>query len=279
MRAEGLSSRPLKHFLVSRPAKFRSANVEAAATVQSMALEHDVRHVLVDLPRGFEALLRQCSSPRGALDSAVRMGLLRWSESVVRAYEPIVSCAYRLAREGVKVVCYLEAEELERERGLAARIAQLVLRASIKRVDDRDLEDWLQALDEYGSGGRRLADRVVDLLRAIEGSTAIILTGLEGLWLAREMRGRGLEVAVRVVGTPYLRSPLEVMIIKRSRGELTADELRGLISEYVDYVRNYVLKYEDLEEAHKKWALERAPWLRELLPFEGLSEESYGLNL
>ena len=279
MRAEGLSSRPLKHFLVSRPAKFRSANVEAAATVQSMALEHDVRHVLVDLPRGFEALLRQCSSPRGALDSAVRMGLLRWSESVVRAYEPIVSCAYRLAREGVKVVCYLEAEELERERGLAARIAQLVLRASIKRVDDRDLEDWLQALDEYGSGGRRLADRVVDLLRAIEGSTAIILTGLEGLWLAREMRGKGFEVAVRVVGTPYLRSPLEVMIIKRSRGELTADELRGLISEYVDYVRNYVLKYEDLEEAHKKWALERAPWLRELLPFEGLSEESYGLNL
>jgi len=271
--------RPSKHFLVSRPAKFRSANVEAVATVQSIALKHDVRQVLVDLPRGFEALLRQCPSPRSALDSAVRVGLLRWPESIVRAYEPIVSCAYRLAREGVKVMCYLEAKELEREREVAARVAQLVLRASIKRVDDRDLQDWLQALDEYRGGAWLMVDRVVDMLRAIEGSTAIILTGLEGLWLAKEMRSRGLEVAVRVVGTPYLRSPLEVMIIKRSRGELAADELRELIGDYVDYVRNYVLKYEDLEEAHKKWALEKAPWLRELLPFEGLSEESYGLNL
>ena len=265
--------RPSKHFLVSRPAKFRSANVEAAAMVRSIALKHDVRHVLVDLPRGFEALLRQCPSPRSALDSAVRVGLLRWPESIVRAYEPIVSCAYRLAGEGVKVMCYLEAEELERERGLAARVAQLVLRASIKRVDDRDLRDWLQVLDEYGSGGQRLVDRVVSLFRAIEDSTAIILTGLEGLWLAREMRSKGFDVAVRVVGTPYLRSPLEVMVIKRSRGELTADELRKLIGDYVNYVRNYVLKYEGLEEAHKRWALERAPWLENLSTFKGLSGE------
>jgi len=273
MCVQGLSSRSSKHFLVSRPAKFRSANVKAATTVQSIVLEHDVRHVLVDLPRGFEALLRQCPSPRNALDSAVKVGLLRWPESVVRACEPIVSCAYRLAREGVKVVCYLEAEELERERELAGRVAQLVLRASIKKVDDRDLEDWLQALDEYGGGAWLSVDRVVDMLRAIEGSTAIILTGLEGLWLAKEMRSRGLEVAVKVVGTPYLRSPLEVMIIKRSRGELTVDELRELISDYVDYVRNYVLRHEDLEKAHKKWALERAPWLKDLLSLEELSEE------
>ena len=79
-------------------------------------------------------------------------------------------------------------------------------------------------------------------MRADEGSTAIILAGLEGLRLAKEIRSRGYDVAVRVVGTPYLRTPLEVMIIKRSRGELTVDELRVLVSDYVDYVRNYVLR-------------------------------------
>ena len=79
-------------------------------------------------------------------------------------------------------------------------------------------------------------------MRADEGSTAIILAGLEGLRLAKEIRSRGYDVAVRVVGTPYLRTPLEVMIIKRSRGELTVDELKALVSDYVDYVRNYVLR-------------------------------------
>ncbi|NHW44401.1 MAG: hypothetical protein HA491_01480 [Candidatus Verstraetearchaeota archaeon] len=102
-------------------------------------------------------------------------------------------------------------------------------------------------------------------MNVAEGSRAIILAGLEGLWLAKELRNRGCEVAVRVVGVPYLRSPLEVMIIKRSRGELALDELRTLISDHVDYVRNYVLRYEDLEEAHRRWALDKAPWLRSLL--------------
>ncbi len=273
MRAREGPSRSRRHFLVSRPAKFRSANVEAAMTVRSIALEYDVEYVLVDLPKGFEGLLRQCPSPRSALDSAVRMGLLRWSESMVRAYEPVASCVDRLVREGVRVVCYLEAEELERERGLAARVAQLALRASIKKIDDRDIRDWLQVLDEYRGGAQRTVDRMVDLLRAIEGSAAIVLTGLEGLWLAKELRSRGLEIVVRVVGVPYLRSPLEVMIIKHSRGELTTDELRRLVSDYVDYVRNYVLRYEDLEEAHKRWALEKAPWLRDFMPFEGPGEE------
>lgn len=117
-----------------------------------------------------------------------------------------------------------------------------MLRASIKKVDDRDVKEWLQVLDEYMGGGRWRADGVVELLRADEGSTAIILAGLEGLRLAKEIRSRGYDVAVRVVGTPYLRTPLEVMIIKRSRGELTVDELKALVSDYVDYVRNYVLR-------------------------------------
>jgi hypothetical protein len=80
--------------LVARPAKFRSANVEAALAIRSIALEHDVERVLADLPQGFEAILRRCADPREALDLAVKMGLLRWPE-------------------GVKVLCYLEAEELE----------------------------------------------------------------------------------------------------------------------------------------------------------------------
>jgi hypothetical protein len=264
MRTEG-ALRSSKHFLVARPSKFRNANVEAALTVRSIALKHDVKCVFADLPRGFEALLRRCASPREALDSAVRIGLVRWSESVVRAYEPIVSCIDQLVEEGIEVVCYLEAEELEREQELATRVAQLVLRASIKRIDEHDLNEWFRVLDEYGGEGWRRVDYVAELLNFAEGSRAIILAGLEGLWLAKELRSRGYEVAVRVVGTPYLRSPLEVMIIKHSRGELTADELKSLISDYVDYVRNYVLRYEDLEEAHKKWAFERAPWLRSLL--------------
>lgn len=238
----------------------------AALALQSITLSRDVKCVLADLPQGFEVLLKRYEKAEDALSMAVKLGLLYWSESMIRAYEPIASCLSRMMREGVKVACYLEPSELERERELAIKVSRLVLRASIKRIDDRDLKDWIQVLNEYMFVDRKVSNHLISILKNIEGHNAAVLTGLEGFQYAEKLRGQGLSVKVEAVGLPYLRSPLEVMVLKHSRGKLTADELRVLVEEYVDYIRNYVVKYESLEEAHEKWSCDKASWLKSLFP-------------
>ncbi|MEM2535301.1 MAG: hypothetical protein QXD12_05795, partial [Candidatus Nezhaarchaeales archaeon] len=182
--------------IIVRPSKFRSANVMAALTLQSIALSQDVKCVLADLPQGFEAFLKQYEKVEEALKMAIKLGLLYWPESIVKAYEPIVSCLSRLMRENVRVVCYLDSSDLERERRLAFKISRLVLRALIKRVDNHDLSEWVQVLNEYAFGGRMTFNRLIYELEGINEPTVAILAGLEGFQYARKLESKQLNVRV-----------------------------------------------------------------------------------
>lgn len=252
-------------FVIARPSKFKRANLMASLALRTITLSRDVKCVLTDLPRGFEVILKQCEKSEDAIDMALKLGLLYWPEGVIRAYEPMVSCLNLLIKEGVKVVCYLNPPQLKKERELAFKVSRLVLRASIKEVDERDLKEWVQVLNEYILDGEETFNCLIDSLKKIDSLNVAVLTGLEGFQYAKRLKDLGLNVKIEAVGLPYLRSPLEVMILKHSRGELTADELRVLVKEYVDYVRNYVVRCESLEEAHEKWSYNKAPWLKSLL--------------
>lgn len=258
--------RPHEVFVIVRPSKFRRANLMAALTLRSITLSRDVKCVLADLPRGLEIILKQYERAGDVLSRAVELGLLYWSESMVKAYEPIVSCLSRLIKDGVRVTCYLDPLELKRERELAFKVSRLVLRATIKELDEQDLKEWIQILNEYAFDNREAFNRLIDSLEEVEGLNVAILTGLEGLQYFEKLRDQGFKVRLEVTGLPYLRNPLEVMILKHSRGELTINELRALVREYVDYIRNYVVRCESLEEAHEKWSCDRAPWLKSLIP-------------
>lgn len=248
--------------MLIRPSKLRCANVMAAASLHSLVISYDLKCVLVDMPRGFEILLHQFEETEDALREATKLGLLYCSESIARAYEPLISCLIRLARDNVKIICYLDPSAVKKGRDLAMRTLRLVLRASIKKLSAEDLEEWLQLLSEYNLHSLELFNNMVDHLAMIKAQKAVILTGLEGFEYAGLLRREGLRVKVKTAGLPYLRSPLEVMCKRYLQGSLTIDELKHLINEYVDYIKNYVLKYENIDEAHKAWSEKKAPWLR-----------------
>ncbi|MHC1627604.1 MAG: hypothetical protein ACXQTI_02075, partial [Candidatus Nezhaarchaeales archaeon] len=63
--------------------------------------------------------------------------------------------------------------------------------------------------------------------------------------------------------------------IRYWQGKLTDDELKYLINEYVDYIKNYVIKYESLDDAHKAWSERKAPWLRSFASKVGIIDISY----
>ena len=248
--------------LLIRPSKLRCANLMAAASLYSLVISYDVKCVLVDMPRGFEVFLHQFEGADDALREAAKLGLLYCPQSIARAYEPLISCLIKLVRNGVKAVCYLDPDTVKSNHDLAIRASRLVLRASIKKLSDEDLEEWLQLLGEYGLQYLKLFNNMISHLTMVKARKAIILMGLEGFECARLLRREGLRVKVKTAGLPYLRSPLEIMCKKYLQGKLTIDELKRLINEYVDYIKNYVLKYESLDEAHKAWSEKKAPWLR-----------------
>ncbi|MEM4576322.1 MAG: hypothetical protein QW701_02525 [Candidatus Nezhaarchaeales archaeon] len=263
-----MASNTQELFLVLRPSKFGYSNSMAALILYSTVISYDIKYVLADLPQGFEAILKRYEEAREALSAAVRYGLLFYSESIMRACEPMISCLSKLIKRGVKVVCYLNLADLERERELAVEVSRLVLRASVKKLDDYEIREWLRILSEYSTECKKTADSLLEILSVTDASRMAVLTGLEGFQLVEILKKRGLEVKVRAAGLPYVRSPLEVMVLKYERGELSVDELKCLVNDYVDYIKNYVVRYETLEEAHIAWSCKKAPWLKSLFQHE-----------
>lgn len=256
--------------LLIRPSRLRSANAVTALNLYSLSLSLSVKCVLVDMPKGFEALLSYYDEPSKILESAMRLSLLPPSQSMARAYEPIVQCLMKLLREDVKITCYVNLEAVKDDYNLALRISTLTLRASIKKPSDEDLQHWLQLLEEKyylqsKTSLEMMVNNILNCLSKIEDEVVIVLSGLEGFDIAKLLRKNNIKVTVKAYGLPYLRPPIEVMHIKYARGKLSMSELKKLIEEHVDYVRSYVLRYENLDKAHEAWSMSKAPWLKDFL--------------
>ncbi|MHC1627339.1 MAG: hypothetical protein ACXQTI_00690, partial [Candidatus Nezhaarchaeales archaeon] len=211
--------------MLIRPSKLRYANVMAAANLYSLVIGYDLKLILVDMPRGFEVFLHQFEGADEALREAMKLGLLYCSESMTKSLEPLVSCLIRLLKSGIKVVCYLNFNTVKKGHELAVRASSLVLRASIKKLSDEDLDEWLQLLREYNLYSLKLFDDVINQLAIIKNQRVIMLMGLEGFDHARLLRREGFRIKVKTTGLPYLRNPLEVMCIRYWQGKLTDDEL------------------------------------------------------
>lgn len=267
MQGRGGCQQRAELVIVARPRGLRGAALRAAAALYAEAIVREPRALLLDLPRGLEGFIRLGLPAEGVLERGVQCSLLPSSPSVLSSVEPVVSVAVRLAKElGVEVVCYAEAAELAEERKLAGEAARLTLRASIRGLRDSDLAEWEELLERYAELGSRSVGRAADAvaLEALQAGTSLCLAGLEGWGLAKRLRRLGVEVELKTAGLPYLYTPLEVAARLKLMGRLGPGELRALVEEHVEYIRGYVMRCRDLDEAYEKWLRSKAPWLLQL---------------
>ncbi|MEM4699768.1 MAG: hypothetical protein QXT74_02300 [Candidatus Nezhaarchaeales archaeon] len=271
MQRRGGCSQRAELVVVARPRGLRGAALRAAAALYAEAIVRRPRALLLDLPRGLEAFIKLGLPAEGVLERGVQSALLPSSPSVLSSIGPVVSAAVRLAREvGVEVVCYAEAAELAEERRLASEAARLTLRASIRGLRDADLAEWMDLLEGYVEHGSRSMGRAVDAvaLAALQAGSSLCLAGMEGWELAKRLRRLGVEAELRVVGLPYLYTPLEVASRLKLMGRLGPRELRALVEEHIEYIRNYVMRCRDLDEAYEEWLRSKAPWLLSFSPLQ-----------
>lgn len=251
--------------LIFRPRGLRSANRAASIALYSAALSYGSDLVVADLPEGMEPLLMwPGASPSSILEAAVELGWLPNSQSTLRVLEPLIEGLVSVRRSlGVEVRCYVPPTLFKEHYELQVEVPRLLLRASIRGLTDRDLDEWLDLVDRGGELSRRYlssaAERVAEL--SSRRRRPICLAGLEAWELAKRLRVSGMRVELRSTGLPYLFTPLEVASLLASRGMLTRDLLRQLILEHLEYVKQYVMKYEDLDQAHDAWTHDKAPWI------------------
>lgn len=254
---------------MARPRGLRGAALRGAAALYAEAMVREPRALLLDLPRGLEAFIKLGLPTREVLERGVQSLLLPSSPSVLSSVEPVVSVAVRLAKElGVEVVCYAEAAELAEEGGLASEAARLTLRASIRGLREDDLAEWMDLVERYVEHGSRSMGRAADAvaLAALRAGASICLAGLEGWELVKRLRRLGIGIELKTVALPYLYTPLEVASRLKVMGRLGPGELRALVEAHIEYIRNYVMRYRDLDEAYSEWLRSKAPWLLSFAP-------------
>ncbi|RLF16547.1 MAG: hypothetical protein DRJ97_00655 [Thermoprotei archaeon] len=265
--------------LVFRPRGLRSANRLASLTLYSAALSLGSDLLIVDLPEGMESLLRwPHASPSSVLEAAVELGWLPQSSSTLRVLEPLIEGLLNVNRDlKVEIKCYVDSSLFKEDVKLQSEVPRLLLRASIKGLSPSDLEEWLDLIHRRNELGRASLNTVTEKVAelAVKRRRPICLSGLEAWELAKRLRSSGIKVRLESVGLPYLRSPMEVMHLLASRGQLSLEELRSLIKEQLDYVKRYVMRYGDLDEAHIKWTRDKAPWLAGFSSISELVGESF----
>lgn len=249
--------------LVLRPRRFRSANRKAALSLFSTSLAVSSDLLLIDLPEGMEALLA-LNEPSRIFKVAIERGLLPLNEPLLYSLEPIVEGVLKIRRHlPLRVKCFLEPSLIKEELEVYGEVLKLLFRASIKKFSPLDFKDWLDFLDKYRSSSQKWLQPIANKLAALtsQAERPVGLVGLEAWSLVKLLEGLGLKVKLISAGLPYLKTPLEIMEALQSKGVLTRSLTEGLVMEFLNYVKNFVMKMESLDEAHEAWTLTKAPWL------------------
>ena len=247
--------------LLARPLKLEKANIAAATSLWSLAMLYDIEVVIADLPMRMEKLLSEINDPEELMRRAVELGLIPASQSFIRPYRPILKSLCDLIKSGVDVKCCLASNAIKDQYEVGVKALRLMLKASIRGVDNIDLNEWLKLLEDNKlQVSRRISD-IVNAISRAGNRRVIALTGLEGIEVSRTLKKMGLSVKMHIVGLPYLYTPIEVMYKRYSQGSIKPSELKKLIEEHINYIKNYVLRHDNLDEAHQAWSMDKAPWL------------------
>jgi len=137
----------------------------------------------------------------------------------------------------------------------ALELACLTLRSNITgRIE---VEEWKTIIVDGLDEKCEELEREADFINREARERAVSVTGYDGKGLEERLAQEGHEVTRKNVEELYHPRPIEVLEGKLGKGrEKTPEkEVRKLIQEHLEYVREYILKNMTRDQAYWKWAL------------------------
>ena len=176
-----------------------------------------------------------------------------------RIIEPLLRALREMKHkpEQLDIFCYRDPTYEEKSAETAVKLSTLTFKvASTGKID---LEPWRELLESEllveAEAFERETSFTVDVVE--DYSDTVFISGVKGGPILKRFRSAGYDAQLQYIDLPYYFSPLQILrneVRLESRGRLlTEDRMEELIREHVGYVREYILKSSDLDEAYLRW--------------------------
>lgn len=236
----------------------------------------DFSYLLLDLPVELEGAVNKFAtgeiSYEELLDDILEEQLMPETQgSWEYTFKPLMMALPSIIRssQGLAIRCYASrGGQIARMEG-ALRLAQLTLRTALRGVVKVD--EWRDALYRSIALERDLIEeeaRVIGELSALGDS--ICLADMGGRALKPYLARREVDVRIHYVERSFHFTPLAILKRKMALGHVGEQELERLIRCHIEYIRDYIYRFENRDRAYYEWIYDRIPWLRRRLKREEL---------
>lgn len=224
-------------------------------------LETEFSCIALPLPEEVEELLNVFLSKRKPFEEFLEemLNILGLSEVYGKRYhyiKPIYNTLKSIKSiRKVNIVCYKSLDSELAEVNYLDKLLSLVARVIVS--EKIDIESWKDFLLEVSEP---LSEAVYEKLNLLSRSEAIIIVEYGNKHILRYMERAGARI---VAPRGYIPIPLEVLIYVNML--LSEDEIIFLVKEYVRFIKEFLLKCHDIDEAYSLWASIRGKEIKDIL--------------
>jgi len=239
--------------------KLRKSFMKAAIYLR----ETKCNAILIPVPRTLQRFIEEyvLGAPYEMLVEKIRSSKLI-SEPLApwtRIIEPLLRALREMKHKPkqLDIFCYRDPNYEENSAETAVKISTLAF--NVGSTGKIDLEAWRELLESEllmeAEALERETSFTVDVVK--DYSDTVFLSGVGGGLILKRLRTAGYDAQLEYIDLPYYFTPLQILrneVRLESKGRLlTEDRMEKLIQEHVDYVREYILKSSDLDEAYLRW--------------------------
>jgi hypothetical protein len=239
--------------------KLRRSFMKAASRLQ----QAKYNAVLIPIPRTLQTFIEEyfLGAPYELFVEKLRRSKLI-SEPVApwtHIIEPLLRALREMKHKQrlLEIFCYGDSTYEEKSAQTAVKIS--ILTFNLASTGKTDLNAWRKALESelLAEAGAFESETsfAVDVIKDYPDTACV--SGVKGGPIFKRLRSTGLDAQLEYIDLPYYFTPLQILrneILLESKGRLlTEDRMEELILEHVGYVREYILKSGDLDEAYLRW--------------------------
>jgi hypothetical protein len=252
--------------------------ISAMKTVRLLAeRSRDYSSLLLPYPEEMEAHLDNLASKRisyqevidGIIDSQI---IPEPVGAWVYTAEPLLKALPHIREKhpDLRVLCVGNLEDEYKAMEISASIACHTLNALITgRIEhDRWREALRDSIERSWEATRGLERRI---LMKVSGNTVCVL-GLSFRPVKKFLVDAGHHVSLKYVDGLYHFTPVTILERKLVLSAVDGLSLEALVRGHLEYVRNYVYRYESRDRAHFEWTYDKASWLRHGLDIEEIKQ-------
>jgi hypothetical protein len=242
--------------------RLRKASLQLSKSLKSFFADL----ILLPLPKRFTVFLKDLfngASYKLFLEKIEEEKIFHSINVFDYLYGEILKTCRELKSINPKIVltCYKENENILFQVQSAVKFSILTFKAA--STGKIALNEWINVLNENLKKTEKYLNKELKFIeqQINQYDNVLCLAGFEGKYYFQRLKSK-FPVEIRYFALPYHFTPLEILsAVLNIQEKPNFEKIVQLIKSHIDYIKNYILKYSNLDEAYEKWVDENASWI------------------